>query len=171
MRATKPKRIMIFGRPGTGKSTFALQLHNKSKIPLYHLDKYFFKENWVERDYQDFLDIQQSIASKDEWIIDGNATKSLEMRWERADLVLFFNYSKLICLYRLLKRLFYKNKEIDDRAEGCNERVRLVLLKYMWGFENRVKAQIEGLKEKYPSANMIEIKNDSDLDKIKLSLF
>jgi len=160
------KKIMIFGRPGSGKSTFALKLHYKIKVPLYHLDKYFFEANWIERNYQDFLDDQQAIVNKDGWIIDGNSTKSLEMRWQRAELVLFFNYSKWICLFRVFKRLFSKNREIDDRADGCGERVRMVLLKYMWGFENRVRAQLEDLKEKYPSAKFVEVRNDKELQNI-----
>ena len=36
-----PQRIMIFGRPGSGKSTFAVELALKLNLPLYHLDKYF----------------------------------------------------------------------------------------------------------------------------------
>ena len=71
-------RIMIFGRPGSGKSTFALMLHNITFIPLYHLDKYFFSSNWKEVEYKDFLEIQKSIVDQEKWIIDGNSTKSFE---------------------------------------------------------------------------------------------
>ena len=63
---------MIFGRPGSGKSTFAHDLHKITGLPLHHLDKHFFTRNWVERDKQEFLDIQQSIVDTDSWIIDGN---------------------------------------------------------------------------------------------------
>ena len=69
------KRIMIMGRSGSGKSTFAYRLHVQTKLPLYHLDKYFFTDFWVEQDYQQFLGLQQSFVNEDEWIIDGNSTK------------------------------------------------------------------------------------------------
>ncbi|WP_202943300.1 P-loop NTPase family protein [Candidatus Amoebophilus asiaticus] len=64
-------RIMIFGRPGSDKPTFALTLHQATGIPLYHLDKYFYTINWVERDYAEFLTIQQSLIDTKSWIIDG----------------------------------------------------------------------------------------------------
>ena len=32
------KKIIVIGCPGSGKSTFARVLHNKTGIPLYHLD-------------------------------------------------------------------------------------------------------------------------------------
>ena len=150
-------RIVIFGRPGSGKSTFAHSLHLFTKIPLYHLDKYFFIKNWQERNYNDFLKIQQSIVIQDNWIIDGNSIKS------RADLILYFNYSKLVCLYRIFKRFFIKHVEIDNRAIGCNEIIRFRLLKYMWIFEKRVNPIIEDLRS---MNNFFEIKNNKDLQQI-----
>ena len=32
------KKVIVIGCPGSGKSTFARALHNKTGIPLYHLD-------------------------------------------------------------------------------------------------------------------------------------
>jgi len=32
-------KVMIFGRPGSGKSTFALALSQKTGLPLHHLDR------------------------------------------------------------------------------------------------------------------------------------
>ncbi len=159
----KFSRIMIFGRSGSGKSTFALALHKSTRLPLHHLDKYFFTKNWAERDTHDFLSIQQSIVNEDFWIIDGNSIKSLEMRYARADLVMHLNYPRWICYWRVFKRIFDKNLEIDDRAEYCPERVSWKLLKYMWSYERRVDRPIAYLKEKYPDIPFVEIKNDHDL--------
>ncbi len=77
-------KIMIFGRPGSGKSTFAYQFHKATETPLYHLDKYFYTTNWVERDYQEFLADQQRLVNQKAWIIDGNCTRSFEMRWSKS---------------------------------------------------------------------------------------
>ncbi len=165
-----PSKIMIFGRPGSGKSTFALDLHKATKIPLHHLDKHFYESNWVERDYQEFLDIQQSIVDGDSWIVDGNSTRSLEMRYSKADLVLYFNYPRWLCYLRTFKRLFHKNTEIDDRAENCHERISLKLLRYMWSFESRVAEQIVLLREEYPGIRFVEITSDKDLKKLKREL-
>lgn len=154
---------MIFGRPGSGKSTFALKLNQALKLPLYHLDKYFFENNWLERNHDEFLAILQSLVNQDKWIIDGNCIKSLEMRYAKADLAIYFNYPKYICYWRILKRIYCKDKQIDDRAEDCNETVSFSLLKYMWNFESRVAKQLDYLKQKYPHCQFIEIKSDQDL--------
>ena len=162
------KKIMIFGRPGSGKSTFAYKLSKTIGLPLYHLDKHFFTSGWVERDYQEFMQIQKEMVQTNAWIIDGNSVRSLETRWEHADLVLYFNYHKIICLFRLLKRLFFKANYIDDRAINCKENLNFKLIKYMWTFEERVNKIIFDLKEKYPAAQFIEINSEQDLKNLTI---
>ena len=74
------KKIMIFGRPGSGKSTFAYKLAQQAGLPLHHLDKHFFVSGWIERNNQEFMQIQEDITKGSAWIIDGNSTRSLETR-------------------------------------------------------------------------------------------
>lgn len=165
-----PTKIMIFGRPGSGKSTFALKLHKHTGIPLYHLDKYFYESNWKERNTEEFLKTQQEIVDKDTWIIDGNSVRSLEIRYSKADLVLYFKCPRWRCLWRIFKRLFDKDPEIKDRADGCREVVRFGLLKYMWTFEERVAYPLETFHKKYPKTDFIIIRSKKDLKEISQKL-
>lgn len=165
----RPQRIMIFGRPGSGKSTCAVTLSRITGIPVYHLDKYFYVDNWVERNYDEFVTIQQQLVNQSEWIIDGNNSKSFEMRWSRATMVVYFNYPRWICYWRTFKRYFTPNN-FDDRAPNCPETIRWCLLRYMWSFSKRVQKPIATMKAKYPSVQFYEIKNDKELKKI-LQLF
>jgi adenylate kinase family enzyme len=160
---------MIFGRPGSGKSTFALRLHKKTGIPLHHLDRHFYTANWVERDYQEFLSIQQNIVNQDTWIIDGNCTRSFEMRYQRADLCIYFNYPRWKCYWRIFKRRIKKNAQLCDRAEGCSESIDLKrlwkFLRYTWNFERRVANSVQELRAKYPHVTFIEVQTNRDLKK------
>lgn len=167
-------RIMIFGRPGSGKSTFALKLAKKFDLPLYHLDKYFFTTNWIQRDYEDFLEDQYAIVAQKDWIIDGNSLQSLSIRYSEADICIYFNYPRLLCLWRLIKRNFTKNTEIDDRAQGCPERISWSLIKYMWTFEyrlnNRLTQQLQMFQELYPQVKFYAVHNDQELEKVMAEL-
>ena len=120
--------------------------------------------DWKERDYEEFLEIQKGLVEQDAWIIDGNATKSFEMRFSRADTVLYFRFNLLLCLWRIFKRRICRNPHLSDRAEGCSESVRLRLIRYLWGFDHRVKQSIQQLREKYPSAEFYEIHNDHEVE-------
>ncbi len=164
------KRIMIFGRPGSGKSTLAAWLAGALDLPLYHLDKYFYTEHWIERERQEFLKIQQEIVDRDCWIVDGNATRSLEMRWSKANLVLYFNVPRIICYGRIVKRFLSPNRSLDDRAAACPEIIRWSLVSYMWNFEDRVAQPIATLKQRYPQAVFKEIRSNLELNEYKKKL-
>lgn len=160
-----PKRIMIFGRPGSGKSTFAVKLSKKLGLPLYHLDKYFFTSHWVERPYDEFLEIQKNLIHQDRWIIDGNSVQSLAMRYDRADLVIYMDRCRYLCLFRLIKRCFSKNRPIDDRAPHCPEILRWRLIRYMWTFPKRVEAFLKLTEKDDRHKTFITLKNEAEIQK------
>jgi adenylate kinase family enzyme len=166
----KFRRVIIFGRPGSGKSTFAAILAKSINLPLYHLDKFSSTKNWLEADSNKFLSTEQSIVNESSWIIDGNHINSLEMRFKKADLALYFNFPKTVCYWRIFKRFFKPNKEIDDRAPGCEESITLYLLQYIWNFEKLIAEKIDLLKTKYPNVTFKEINSQHDLTKLKNQL-
>jgi adenylate kinase family enzyme len=49
------KRVIVIGCPGSGKSTVSRALHNKTGIPLYHLDMMYWNadKTTVSRDIFD----------------------------------------------------------------------------------------------------------------------
>lgn len=165
-------KIMIFGRPGSGKTTFAVKLAHKLQLPVCHLDKYFYTANWVERNYQEFMQIQHSLVKQPNWIIDGNNTKSLELRYQHADVVIYFCYPRLQALWRIFKRRFVTSKDshIDDRAEGCQETISWSLIKYLWTFEDRVAAQLEQLSNRYPQVKFYKVTSDRAAESLLLKL-
>lgn len=167
-------RICIIGRPGCGKSTFAQELHATTGLPLYHLDRYFFSAGWAEAPYEQFLAQQREFVNQDSWIIDGNSLQSLELRYARAQVCLYFNHSPLLCTLRLFKRRFFKDKAISDRAAGCPERISWKLVQYLWAFESRKNNHlihlIADLRARYPHVLFVEIKNDRELTMVRTLL-
>ncbi|MDQ5890550.1 MAG: hypothetical protein QG604_424 [Candidatus Dependentiae bacterium] len=161
---------MIFGRCGSGKSTFSAKLHAATDLPLHHLDKYFWAAGWVERDYAEFLQLHQAIIDRDAWIIDGNILKTIDVRYSRADLVILFCYPRWRCYWRAIKRYFVKDRAIDDRADGCGETLQWTLLKFIWVFEQRVAGQIKELRAQYPAVRYVEVRSDADLRRIEREL-
>ncbi len=66
------KRIMIIGSPGSGKSTFARKLRDKSGLPLFYLDMIKHKSDRTEISSEEFDMKLMEILRFPEWIIDGN---------------------------------------------------------------------------------------------------
>ena len=163
-------RIMITGRPGGGKSTFSFWLHEKLQLPLYHLDRYYFQENWVERNYDEFMQIQTELVSRDSWIIDGVQVRSLEVRYARADVCCYFDFPRWQCMWRIFKRQFIKDVRIQDRAEGCSEILSWKLIVYTWKFGHKIGNTMEKLQEKYPAVRFYRVRSAYELQQLKEKL-
>ena len=48
------RRILVVGCCGAGKTTLSRELGEILRIPVYHLDRYFWKPGWVEDSKENF---------------------------------------------------------------------------------------------------------------------
>ena len=135
------KRILVIGCCGTGKSVFSKELGEKLNLEVFHLDRLFWKPGWVMREKDEFDNIVRNLILKDEWIIDGNYSRTLKVRAKRADMIFFFDYSSSFCVYRVLKRSLKTKLGIEKRTdltEGCEEKwFDREFVKFVWNFRKK----------------------------------
>ena len=86
------KRVIIIGCPGSGKSTFARELHARTNLPLYYLDMLYWNADRTTVPKAEFRRRLGEVLEKDSWIIDGNYGSTMEMRMAASDTVIFFDY-------------------------------------------------------------------------------
>jgi len=162
-------KITIVGNAGSGKSNLGLKLHNILKLPLYHLDQYFWKPGWQESNYTEFEKIHNKLCDQDEWIIEGMNTRILEYRVKSADIIIFLDFPRYLCFYRVFKRaITCFGKVYFSSAKGCPEGyLSFKFLKFIWNFPYKQKTRIESLIKKYKNQKKIFIiKNQTDLHKL-----
>lgn len=158
------KRILIMGSPGTGKSTLARRLHEVLELPVIHLDQYFWKPGWQKREEDEWHEIVAGLVKKDEWIIDGNCRKTFEMRIPSSDAIVFLDFSRLTCLWRVLMRIIKKNRQ--DCIEGCKERINFEFVSWiLWGFPQVSKKKIlKRLKEIENEKKVYILKSNKEIE-------
>lgn len=138
------KKVLVIGSSGAGKSTFSRVLSEKTGLPLIHLDRLFWKPNWVETDKSEWKEILADALAGDSWIIDGQFGGTLEMRLEKCDTVIFLDLPRALCVYRILKRVVtYKKGKRPDMADGCDEKFDWQFLKWVWNFPEKSRPKIE----------------------------
>ena len=98
------QRIAIIGSAGTGKSTLARRLGELTGLSVVHLDALYWHPGWLATPDEEWDAIVREIVSRESWITDGNYGRTMEPRLERADTVLFLDFPRVVCLWRVFKR-------------------------------------------------------------------
>lgn len=160
------KRIIILGAAGSGKSTLSKELGNLLNINVTHLDKLYYKPNWIEEDKEVFKNKQLAILEHDTWIIDGNYRSTLDLRLKKCDLVIYLDYNKLTSMHGVLKRYRkYKHTQRDTIATGCLEKLDKSFLKWVWRFKKDAKPLIMEMINKYDHFDYMCFKKRKALNK------
>ncbi len=142
--APEPRRVMIIGPCGAGKSTAAFKIARLLDLPLFHMDKLNWKPGWVESETGELRAKVAETAAQDRWVIEGNYGGTMELRLPRADLILYLDYPIPLCLFRILKRIFhYRGRTRPDMGEGCEERLDFAFLWYVarWNSGPRLRTE------------------------------
>jgi adenylate kinase family enzyme len=159
------RRIAIIGSPGSGKSTLAVALGERLELPVIHLDLLFWRPGWLERPPAEWRAMQQEVVSRPSWIIDGNHGKTLDVRLSAADTVLFLDFGRVACMSGIVRRrLRYRNRPRFDRAEGCNERLDLPFVRWVWTFPKRGRPEVLDAIDRYATrANVVRMKSRGEV--------
>ena len=160
------ERIIIIGCGGAGKSTLARQLGEKLNLPVVHLDKLFWKPGWVESTKEELDGKILAAMEEDRWILDGNYSRTLPMRLEKCDHVIFLDFPRWLCLWGVLKRVATGYGKVrPDMPEGCPERFDREFMVWIWNFPKNVRPKLLRALENAPDVAVTVLKNRAEVNR------
>ncbi|MDQ3023738.1 MAG: hypothetical protein M3R04_05030 [bacterium] len=116
-------RIVILGNAGSGKSTLARRLGTDLGIPSFHMDRLYWKPRWQQSTDEELRAKVAAVVASEQWVIDGNYSRVLPMRLERADTAIVLDVPVRVSLLRVCKRwLLFLGRTRPDMGEGCREK-------------------------------------------------
>lgn len=157
-------RISIIGGSGSGKSTLATILSKELNIPAIHLDAINYNANWVEIDKNERDSLIESKAKEEKWIIDGNYNKTLKERLDRADLIIWLDYSSFAHLKGVLKRIIKNYNKEKAELPGCKERFNFTFIKYVISYNKKKRPEVKKLLSEYSSSKILIFKSQKNLN-------
>ncbi|MBQ9338087.1 MAG: adenylate kinase [Lentisphaeria bacterium] len=125
------RKIVILGCPGSGKSTFAVKLQTLTGLPLHHLDRIWWKPDRSHISRPEFDAALQKIMAEPGWILDGDYSRTYEVRLAACDTVFFLDYGESVCLAGIRDRVGnvrddmpWTDRELDPALEAEVRRYR-----------------------------------------------
>ena len=151
------KKVIVIGCPGSGKSTVSRMLHDKTGIPLYHLDMMYWNEDKTTVEKSVFLERLAEVLERGEWIIDGNYSSTMELRMQKCDTVIFLDYPLDVCLRGIRER---RGKPRSDmpwiETEEDSE-----FVEFIKSYNDQQRPGVLALLEKYHEKNIVVL-NDRE---------
>ncbi len=159
-------RIMVLGLSCSGKSTFSNHLHQITKIPIYHLDSFYWKYPWKRNESFSI----SSLLINDAWIMDGNYFDyNFKTRLALSDYVFYIDSSLLMRIYRMIKRhIHYKRNSTNKNAVS-----NMINLNFIFSTIKKqifLQPRILKLLNKNYKNKLIYIKNIKELKRIMQEL-
>ncbi len=147
------QRIAIIGPSGSGKSTLARELASFRDLPVFHLDRTYWKPGWVESTKEEFREAQSQIVAGQRWIVDGNYGSTFDLRMPRADLVIYLDFPRRIYFRRvILRTLRGLGRTRPDLAENCPERFDFEFYRFVWNIPRNSRPRTLAALERYEVA-------------------
>ncbi|MBR6504566.1 MAG: adenylate kinase [Clostridia bacterium] len=147
------KRIIIIGSPGAGKSVFSQKLKNATNLPLYHLDMLYHKKDGTHISKRGLEEKLKDIFKEENWIIDGNYQRTLELRLKECDTVFLLDFPTDVCIKGAESRIGKKRDDMPWIEEKFDEEFK----KRIINFSNEKLPQIYRLLDKYKDSKKIII--------------
>ncbi len=155
------KKIIVIGCPGSGKSTFAKKLHEKTSIPLYHLDLIWHRPDKTTVSRESFDAELSKILMSDAWIIDGNYSRTLGMRFEKCDTVFLLDLPLEDCLSGVESRIGKKRSDLPWVESDFDDEFK----KWILDFPKECLPKIYSMIESYRGRKNITVfksRNEAD---------
>ena len=154
------KRVIVIGCPGSGKSTVSRALHNKTGIPLYHLDMMYWNADKTTVEKSVFLERLSTVLEKDEWIIDGNYGSTMELRMAACDTVIFLDYPLDVCLDGIKERRGKPRSDMPWIETEEDEE----FIEFIKNYNEQQKPKVLELLEKYRDKNIVILRSREQAD-------
>ena len=140
-------RISVIGTSGSGKSTFADKLARILHIPHVELDALHWEADWIPAHRDVFRSRVREAVGAERWVVDGNYSKSArDLVWERADTIVWLDFSFTVTLGRVLRRTIYRLVTGEECCNGNHERLGAALSRdsvIMWTLQSYKRHRME----------------------------
>ena len=153
-------KVIILGCSGSGKSTFARKLQEKTGLPLIHLDNIWWKADRTHISRDEFDRRLEEILAGEKWIIDGDYSRTYEVRFRACDTVFFLDFDEKQCMAGITDRIGKDRPDIPWTETGLDPE----LVELVKNYAENNRPVVHSLLEEYKEKQSIIFKSREEMD-------
>ena len=169
MPAFLPRRTLVIGTTGSGKTTLARRLAELWQLPHAEQDAWNHLPGWQEAPLGNFRAQVDAFTAGPAWVLDGNYTKAQDLSLARADTVIWLDYPAGMVFWQLLRRTVRRMYSREELWNGNREAWRTLLSTnniLLWFFKTHWKRRrtTPQLLTRYPHLHVVRLRSPRERD-------
>jgi len=112
-----PSRIMVYGVTGSGKTTLARQIGERTGLPWHSVDDLTWEPGWVQVPVEEQRNRIQAICDQPAWVLDTAYGTWRDIPLAKVELIVALDYPRWLSFSRLLRRSILRS---IDKNPICN---------------------------------------------------
>ena len=154
-------RILVMGCPGSGKSTFARQLQEKTGLPLVHLDNVWWRADGTHISREAFDRALDGLLAGEKWVMDGDYSRTYEVRLRAADTVIFLDYDEETCMAGIMARVGQNRPDMPWTEDALDPE----LVAQVQNYRRDNRPTVYALLPKYPEKQALIFTDRAQADR------
>ena len=154
-------KVILLGCPGSGKSTFARALGERTGLPVVHLDNIWWRADGTHISREEFDRALAELLAGEKWIMDGDYSRTYEVRIRACDTAIFLDYPEDVCMAGITARVGQDRPDMPW-TEGTLDPELVAMVK---NFARDNRPAIYALLEKYSEKQAIIFTDRAQADR------
>jgi adenylate kinase family enzyme len=168
--AERPRRVLVAGTSGAGKTTLARRVAALLEIPHIEIDALFHGPGWTPR--ATFESEVHKFSAGSCWVTEWQYTQVRAILAQRADLLVWLDLPRALVMRQLIRRtvrrrlgrqvLWNGNLEPPLRAILTD---RDHIIRWAWSTHHKTATRVDALLEKHPNLVVVRLTSRSDVER------
>lgn len=115
-------RFNVVGTSGSGKSVFSCRLAEILRAPHIEMDRLFWRAHWQQAPEAEFLADLKAALDAPCWVLDGNYSSSIPVKWANVDVVIWLDYPFAVTFMQAVLRAVQRAWRKQELWPGTGNR-------------------------------------------------
>jgi adenylate kinase family enzyme len=137
---------VVYGVTGSGKTTLAREISERTGLPWYAVDDMTWEPGWVAVPAEEQRRRIAAVCAKDEWILDHGYSSWIDIVLARVELIVALDYPRWLSLGRLILRTLRRNLDHKPICNGNTESLRQTFSRdsiIAWHFRSFARKRVQ----------------------------